>query len=590
MNYDLKLAPKSSTKAALKKMLQFLRPERKQLIIAMLVMVLNSGITMLTPYLIGYTIDHYIQTGNYPGLMVFCGILLGLYLIWAWTEYLQTEVMGSIGQRMLFSLRNEVFGKLQALPVSFFNQNKSGDLIARINSDTDKVNQFFSQSLMRFVDSVFAMTGAMIFLLSINLKLGSATLLPGVFILVFVLIVSPWVKRKNAVSLNRSGALSGEIQESLHNFKTIIAFNRRDYFRRRFHTANQENYKASLHAGLANSVFVPVFALFSNLAQLIVLTYGIYLIAEGQFTIGLLISFIAYAQNFYQPLRQLAALWASFQTAMAAWDRISVIIELEPDLRQLPGDPENINGVVPIHKNAPVIKFDHVSFEYPGGKKVLHDISFSMQKGKTYALVGPTGGGKTTTASLIARLYDPTAGQVLLDGRDIRSFSPEVRTAKIGFILQEPFLFSGTLRDNILYGNESLKNLNNQQLTRRMEDMGLSGLLMRFEKGLDTALSSSVDDISLGQKQLIAFIRAVIRMPEVLILDEATANIDTVTEQLLSEILEKLPPATTRIIIAHRLNTIENADEIFFVNAGQVTAAGTFEHALELLLKGKRVS
>ncbi|UAY55146.1 ABC transporter ATP-binding protein [Arachidicoccus terrestris] len=589
MNYDLSQAPKSSTKAALKKMLQFLRPERKQLVKALLVMLLNSGITMLTPYLIGYTIDHYIQTGQYHGLMVYCGILFILYLIWAWTEYLQTEVMGSIGQRMLYSLRNEVFGKLQALPVSFFNQNKSGDLIARINSDTDKVNQFFSQSLMRFVDSVFAMTGAMIFLLSINPELGGATLIPGVFILVFVLLVSPWVKRKNAKSLNRSGGLSGEIQESLHNFKTIIAFNRRDYFRRRFQKANHENYQAALHAGLANSVFVPVFALFSNLAQLIVLTFGIYLIAQGQFTIGLLISFIAYAQNFYQPLRQLAALWASFQTAMAAWDRISVILELEPDLIEL-NETQAATGSDISIAGTPVINFKDVDFEYPGGKKVLHHINFSMEQGKTYALVGPTGGGKTTTASLIARLYDPTSGLVLLNGRDIRSYTANQRTAKIGFILQEPFLFSGTLRDNILYGNDQYKNLDNIELTRLMERMGLSGLLMRFEKGLDTTLNGAGDDISLGQKQLIAFIRAVIRQPEILILDEATANIDTVTEQLLSDILRKLPGSTTRIIIAHRLNTIENADEIFFVNAGEITAAGTFEHALELLLEGKRVS
>lgn len=590
MNYDLSQAPKSSTKAALKKMLQFLRPERRQLIKALFVMILNSGITMLTPYLIGYTIDHYIQTGQYHGLMVYCGILLGLYLIWAWTEYMQTEVMGSIGQRMLYSLRNEVFGKLQSLPVGFFNQNKSGDLIARINNDTDKVNQFFSQSLMRFVDSVFAMTGAMIFLLSINLELGGATLIPGIFILLFVLIISPWVKRKNAKSLNRSGGLSGEIQESLHNFKTIIAFNRRDYFRRRFQKANQENYQAALHAGLANSVFVPVFAFFSNLAQLIVLTFGIYLISEGQFTIGLLISFIAYAQNFYQPLRQLAALWASFQTAMAAWDRISVILELTADVKELSEAEIATLPAATKNEHPPVIAFKDVDFEYPGGKKVLHQINFSLERGKTYALVGPTGGGKTTTASLIARLYDPTAGQVLLDGKDIKSFSFKQRTAKIGFILQEPFLFSGTLRDNILYGNEQYRDLDNTELTRIMESMGLSGLLMRFEKGLDTPLSSTGDDISLGQKQLIAFIRAVIRRPEVLILDEATANIDTVTEQLLSEILMKLPSSTTRIIIAHRLNTIENADEIFFVNGGEITAAGTFEHALELLLEGKRVS
>lgn len=590
MNYDLSKEPKSTTKAAFKKMLQFLKGERKQLLIAMGVMLLNSGITMLTPYLIGYTIDHYIQTKQYHGLMVFSGILFVLYLIWAGTEYVQTQVMGSVGQRMLFNLRNEVFGRLQQLPVGFFNQNKSGDLISRINNDTDKVNQFFSQSVMRFVDSIFTMTGAAIFLLSINPELGGATLIPAVFILLFVLIVSPWVKKKNAVSLNKSGGLSGEIQESLHNFKTIIAFNRRDYFRQRFQKANQDNYKASIHAGLANNIFVPVFSLLSNLAQLIVLVFGIYLISQGQFTIGLLISFIAYAQNFYQPLRQLAALWASFQTAMAAWDRISVILNLTTNLPQLKPpsttDLEAKNGGSP----APVIEFKDVSFEYTSDKKVLHHIDFTMELGKTYALVGPTGGGKTTTASLIARLYDPTSGEVLLNGRDIRTYLPEDRTKQIGFILQEPFLFSGTLRDNILYGNEVYKDLDNTALVRLMEEIGLSGLLMRFEQGLDTKLSSTADDISLGQKQLIAFIRAVIRRPKVLILDEATANIDTVTEKLLDEILLKLPQDTTRIIIAHRLNTIENADEIFFVNGGAVTAAGTLDHALELLLEGKRVS
>lgn len=590
MNYDLSKEPKSTTKAALKKMLVFLKPERKQLLLAMGVMLVNSAITMLTPYLIGYTIDHYIQTKQYHGLMVYSGILLGLYLIWAGTEYLQTQVMGSIGQRMLYSLRNEVFGKLQRLPVGFFNQNKSGDLISRINNDTDKVNQFFSQSLMRFIDSIFTMTGAAIFLLSIQWELGGATLIPAVFILVFVLLVSRWVKGKNAISLKIAGSLSGEIQESLHNFKTIIAFNRRDYFRERFQKANHQNYKAAIYAGLANNIFVPVFSLFSNLAQLIVLVFGIYLISQGQFTIGLLISFIAYAQNFYQPLRQLAALWASFQTAMAAWDRISVILNLGSNLPMI-ADTEGAKAVQPgTQKEQPVIEFNHVDFEYEGGKKVLHDINFKMAKGKTYALVGPTGGGKTTTASLIARLYDPTSGQVYLHGKDIRTYGADERTAAIGFILQDPFLFSGTLRDNILYGNEQYSQFDNQALTALMSELGLSGLLMRFDQGLDTKLSSTADNISLGQKQLIAFIRAVIRRPKILILDEATANIDTVTEKLLDEILLKLPEDTTRIIIAHRLNTIENADEIFFVNAGEVTAAGTLDHALELLLEGKRVS
>jgi ATP-binding cassette subfamily B protein len=217
-------------------------------------------------------------------------------------------------------------------------------------------------------------------------------------------------------------------------------------------------------------------------------------------------------------------------------------------------------------------------------------VNFDLERGKTYAFVGPTGGGKTTTASLMARLYDSTEGQIIFDGMDIRSLDPAARTASIGFILQEPFLFSGTVRDNILYGNVRLKAVSNEELSKVLSDSGLDGLLERFDGGLAAKITDSGDGISLGQKQLIAFIRVVLRRPKLLILDEATANIDTVTEQLLDEILNKLPECTTRIIIAHRLNTIENADEIFFVNAGSVVKAGSLHDAVNLLLHGKRES
>ncbi|HEX5552575.1 MAG TPA: ABC transporter ATP-binding protein, partial [Chitinophagaceae bacterium] len=295
-----------------------------------------------------------------------------------------------------------------------------------------------------------------------------------------------------------------------------------------------------------------------------------------------LISFLSYANRFYNPLRQLAALWANFQVALAGWDRVSYILALDSDMKTEPVSPTPVSSSL--------LEFKHVYFSYDGKNEILSDVSFKLDRGKTYAFIGPTGGGKTTNASLIARLYDPLKGTVFLDGRDIRSYSPAERSRKIGFILQDPFLFTGTVKDNILYGNERYRDNSNEDLVEALEEANLGVLLEKFDDGLDSKVTSGGDTLSLGQKQLIAFIRAVLRDPEILILDEATANIDTVTEQLLEEILKKLPGTTTRVIIAHRLNTIENADEIFFVNAGEVTAAGSMDHAMELLLHGERES
>lgn len=586
MNYNLNQISgkkeKKSTFAVLKKLLQLIAHERKNLLLAFIALVINSALLLLSPLIIGYTIDTYITTRQFNGVLLYSGILFTMYLVTLLTGYLQTKLMGGIGQRTLYTLRNVIFHKLQELPVSFFSQNKAGDLISRVNNDTDKLNQFFSQSLMQFLSSIFTMLGAGIFLLAINIKLGAATLAPGLLILIFTAFVSAWVKKKNAANLNSVGNLSGGIQESLNNFKVIIAFNRRDYFRKKFDETNSQNYKTAIAAGIANTIFVPVFGFFSSAAQLIVLLYGIHLILTGEFTIGLLISYLSYAVNFYNPLRQLAALWSSFQVALAGWDRISQILSLENDLQVIEdGNTYSSNAL---------LSFKNVHFSYSGGQEILHDISFDLLKGKTYALIGPTGGGKTTTASLMARLYDTTSGKVLLQGKDIRSYTAEERSKKIGFILQEPFLFTGTVKDNILYSNNAYNDYTNEQLEEVIKTAHLEGLLTLFDKGLETEVTSNSDSISLGQKQLIAFMRAVLRNPELLILDEATANIDTITEKLLSDILKKLPKETTLVIIAHRLNTIENADEIYFVNSGEVIKAGTLDHAMSMLLKGKRNS
>lgn len=431
---------------------------------------------------------------------------------------------------------------------------------------------------MQFMRSVLIMTGAGIFLLSIHLPLGAAALSPAILILIFTRAVTAWVSKRNAASLKSEGSLSSEVQESLNNFKVVVAFNRRDYFRNRFSLINKHNYTAAVKAGIANHLFLPVYTLFSNIGLLIVLVMGIWFISQGQFTIGLLISFIAYVNSFYSPLRQLASLWASFQVALAAWDRVRKVLEMENNLPLTEGNHTD--------PTAALLSFREVSFSYHNGNEVLHRINFDLKPGKTYAFVGPTGGGKTTTASLAARLFDPVKGEVLLNGRDIRSYTAEERVEKIGFILQDPFLFNGTIKDNIVYGNPQYQQLEDREFKQMLQETGLESLINRFDNGINTHIDASGEGISLGQKQIIAFMRAVLRKPELLILDEASANIDTVTENMLEEILQKLPATTTKLVIAHRLNTIASADVIYFVNKGEIVRAGSLDDAINLLMKG----
>ncbi|HTN68437.1 MAG TPA: ABC transporter ATP-binding protein [Dysgonamonadaceae bacterium] len=584
MNYNLdkpykKIKGKRRVITSLRKLLSIIGTERRNLIVAFVAILLNAIFSLLGPYLLGYTIDTHVQTKNYQGVLIFAVILLVIYITAYALNYTQIRLMGGIGQRVLFRLRNSVFKKLQELPLDFFNQNKAGDLISRINNDTDKLNQFFSQSLMQFISSLIMMVGAGVFLLTINFPLGLATLSPTIILLIITTSISPWIRRKNKATLKSLGNLSAEIQEGLANFKVVVAFNRRDYFRKRLKESIRENYQKSVRAGIANSILSPIYTFAANIGQLIVLSLGIWFIIQGRFSVGLLISFIAYVSNFYNPLRQIANLWSNFQLTLAAWGRISHLLSFKSNL-SIVESKDDVTGSSYLH-------FQNVSFTYPTGKEVLRNISFDLQRGKTYAFVGPTGGGKTTTASLISRLYDTTKGTILLDEKDIRSYTDCERASKIGFILQDPILFTGTVRDNILYGNSDYGGLTNSEFEKALQDAQLLNLLKGFEKGLETPIEMSGDSISLGQKQLIAFIRAILRKPELLILDEATANIDTVTEQQLETILDNLPGSTTKVIIAHRLNTIKNADEIFFVNAQKIIAAGSFDEALELLMQDK---
>lgn len=611
MNYNLntitepeknKNEPRSKKQWPIFKLLGLIKEERLLVTIAFIALIINSTANLIGPYLIGRAIDTYVVKGMLAGLLNAVLVLLVMYAVAFVANYFQIKSMGTVGQRVLFRVRNTIFKKLEELPLEFFSKNKAGDLISRINNDTQKLSQFFTEVLTQIFGNILIITGAGIFLISLNVKLGVVTLLPALGLIILTRLTSNMVEKANKKGLQAGGLLSAEVQEGLQNFKVIVAFNRRDYFRKQFDAINQDNYKANFKSGSLNGIFMPVYDFAASLGQYVVLVYGIYLIAGGSVTIGLLVAFLAYAEKFYNPLRHMAHLWSSMQVSLAAWNRISAILSLTSNMPILEEGASNIASTIDTGahadaqaKKSALLEFKNVSFHYSNEdgekiKNVLEHASFELEAGKTYALVGPTGGGKTTTASLMARLFDPSEGTILLKGKDIRTYTTPVRTASIGFILQDPIIFSGTLRENFVYGNEEYADLTSEELLVVLKEQGLEDLLERFEGGLDADLPKNIDSMSLGQKQILAFVRAVLRKPDLLILDEATANIDRVTEQVLERILEKLPKTTTKVVIAHRLNTIQNADVIFFVNGSKITKAGSMQDALDMLLKGKKHS
>lgn len=579
---DSKNIEKLNSGKLIKEFSVFLSGEKIKIILTSIAILLNSASNIVAPLILGLTIDRFIATKNLSGISQYALLLSLLYIVVAVTFYYQTRLMGEVGQDILFKLRNSVFKKIQSLPLAFFNQNKLGDLISRINNDTDKLNQFFSQSFNQFIGNIFVIIGIGIFIFFINSKLALIAISSAAFLFVITYIISPWISKKNRLNLQALGNLSAEIQESLNNFKVIVSFDRQDYFKNNFNKVNQENFSTSVQAGIANNISAPIFDLSGNIATILVLYFGILMIQEGQLTIGILISFLNYTERFYSPLRQMAAIWSNAQASLAAWSRVSEILNLHSDLP--------ISEKAEYKKTPHIMQFNHVYFGYSKNHKILKDVSFTFDKGKTYAIVGPTGGGKSTTAALMTRLYDPQKGKIYLNGLDIKSYQPSELSKSIGFILQDQFLFSGTVGENIAYGNPNYQTYSKEALEKELVDLDLGILIDKFDNGLDTVVTPNTELISLGQKQLISFIRAIIRKPELLIMDEATANIDTVTETILQNIIDKLPKETTKVIIAHRLNTIKNADEIYFVNDGQVISAESFERSLELINKSKRIS
>lgn len=556
--------------SSIKEFYTYIREDRVKFVTAFVMVVLNSFSGVITPFVIAYAVDHYIVQGDIKGLgTIVIGLGL-LYIVTVIVGYLQSRLIGQVSQGTLFRLRSVLFEKLQELPIAYFNQNKAGDLMSRLNNDTDKLNQFLSESIPRFVGNFFVIFGIAVFIVVLNWKLGLVALSSVFFLIIITKVLSPWVENKNKKSLAALGEFSATLQENLTNFRVIVAFSKRKYFADHVGEINKKTFETTYKADIANRVFEPIYDLAGSAALIAVLAYGMHLVGVGEITIGLLVAYVSYTQKFYDPLRIMATIFGSIQLAMAAWSRLRVVLNTKNPLVMIE------NNDTSSHE----LEIKDITFGY-GDKKVLENVSLTFEKGKTYALVGPTGGGKSTLVSLMSRLYDPQSGAVYVHGKDIRTYPNTERAGLVSVILQDPFIFSGSVLDNIRYGNDALSDIDDVNLEILLKNKGFEEVLERLK---------NADNLSLGQKQLISFMRVVLREPKILILDEATANIDTVTEAILNKTLASLPKETTKVIIAHRLNTIKEADEIYFVNGRHVTRAGNLAEAVSLIEHAKRTS
>ena len=554
-----------------------LAPYRPQLVVILLLIVLGAAAQALGPWLISRAIDADINPSrgghtNPSGLAVTMLVLLVVYVVGSLTTRAQIFRIGSLGQRVLAGLRARLFDQFQHLPLGYFDTHPVGDLMSRVLNDVDTINQLLSQGLTQLLGSLFSLIGIVIFMLFLNWRLAlvSYTIIP--VMLVTTIFFSRRARKAYRRTRETVGDVTADLQEEIVGIREAQAFNRTEANITRFRERNRANRDANVSAVGVTSAFSPAIDVLSTLATAIVIGYGGYLYFHGHLSVGLLAGFLIYVQQFFRPIQLVAQVYTQIQASLAGGERIYSIL----DAQREPADPPGTPDIGTVRGD---IAFDGVSFAYTPARDVLHDVSFHVAAGQTVALVGQTGAGKTTIANLIPRFYDVTAGAVLVDGHDVRDVTRHSLRGAIAMVLQEPFLFSGTVADNIGYGRADATRAEVEAAARAVD---ADGFIQDLPDGYDTDLGESGGSLSQGQRQLLSFARAVLADPRILILDEATSNIDTRTEAIIQKALATLLHGRTSVVIAHRLSTIRDADLILVVRAGRIVERGTHDDLLAL--------
>jgi ATP-binding cassette subfamily B multidrug efflux pump len=551
--------------ATARRLLCELRPYSRSLLLVFALVVVGALSQAGGPWLIGRAIDRYILGDDPARLFRTMALLFGVYVAGTLATRGQIRQVGSVGQRVLASMRERIFERLQRLPLRYFDRHPVGDVMSRVTNDVDTLNQLLSQGITQLLGSLFSLIGIVVAMLILDWRLA----LVSFAIIPVMLLTNVFFARRARRAFRTTRVTVGDVtaglQEEIIGVREAQAFNRTAANIERFRERNAANRAANVQAVAITSAFAPAIDVLSTLATAVVIGYGGYLVLTGTLTVGLLTAFLIYVQQFFRPIQLASQVYTQGQAALAGAERIYNILDEEPE----PPDPPGAGKLGEIEGR---IQFEDVTFAYDPGRSVLHDVSFNIEPGQTVALVGPTGAGKTTIANLIPRFYDATGGSIRVDGFDVREVERRSLRRRIASVLQEPFLFSGTVAENIRYGR---LDATQEEIEAAARAVSAHHFITALPHGYDTQLGTGGGTLSGGQRQLVSFARAVLADPRILILDEATSNIDTRTEALIQTALRTLLRGRTSVVIAHRLSTIRNADVILVVESGRVVERGT---------------
>ena len=557
----------------LRGLLALLRPYRGRVALMFVALLFATAAALAPPPLAKLAIDDGIVPGDLGVLnLVVVGFVVSALVYWG-ASYLQTYLVGWVGQRALQDLRLRIFSHLQQMPVGFYERRQAGVLISRLTNDVQALDSLVTDSVVTLFQASLTLIGTIVILALLDLELALLTFL--IFPLMFVGSLVFRIASADAYGRTREtiGAITAYLQETLSGIRVVRSFGQEPRHKARFAELNESNRAANLVTVNLNAAYFPVVELVSALATVGILLYGGFQVIDGDVTVGVLVGFIAALNGFFDPIQQLSQLYTQYQAGMAALDKIFELLDEDPDLVDA---PDAVPLPTPLRGE---IRFDEVTFQYRKGDEhvlALADVSLTIPPGQTVALVGATGAGKSTFAKLVARFYDPTGGRILVDGTDLRKAETASLRSQMGIVPQEAFLFSGTLRENVAFGRPDVEP-DDDRVWSALHAVGADDFVRALPDGLDTQIGERGIQLSAGQRQLVAFARALVADPRILILDEATSNVDLHTEGKIEDGMRRLLAGRTAIVIAHRLSTIRQAGRIVVLDGGRVIEEGTHD-------------